>query len=184
MPAPTCISLNPSNIINTNISTTLDNTQPVQTVTTTATSNDDQIAKEKNLEEDEENDVSNEKNSNSNNQMQINDKDDTVVSDKLTTTTNQTNLISTQQQQSTSSSTLQNDPLIHAYITFLSVLSTRLSPLINVLRISYPPLMKQQDNQNDQPSNLQFITEPLGSLRLNLIKFFSKLLYTLSNDCA
>ncbi|CAF0914316.1 unnamed protein product [Didymodactylos carnosus] len=183
MPAPTCISLNPSNIINTNISTTLDNTQPVQTVT--ATSNDDQIAKEKNLEEDEENDVSNEKNSNNNNQMQINDEDDTVVSDKLTTTSNQTNLISTQQQQqSTSSFTLQNDPLIHAYITFLSVLPTRLSSLINVLRIPCPPLMKEQDSQNDRPSNLQFITEPLGSLRLNLIKFFSKLLYTISNDCA
>ncbi|CAF0761117.1 unnamed protein product [Didymodactylos carnosus] len=144
MPAPVCISLNNSTSpINTNTSATLNNTQPFQTSTTT---NDDQITKGTNGEEDEEDDVFNEKNSDNNNRMQINDEDDTLTSSKQTTRTSQTNLISSQQQQQqqpSSPSALQNDPLVRAYITFLSVLSTRLPPLINLLNVPCPSLIKQ-----------------------------------------
>ncbi|CAF4539564.1 unnamed protein product [Rotaria sp. Silwood1] len=76
---------------------------------------------------------------------------------------------------------LAKDPLIHVYLTLLEVIHSRLPSLIALLSLPCAPLIPS-NNDNTQTIKYQFISEPLGSVRLNLIKFFAKLIYTISND--
>ncbi|CAF3556233.1 unnamed protein product [Rotaria sordida] len=106
--------------------------------------------------------------SNNNEQMQINDDENSLTV--------------TKSNENTSALTnLAKDPLIHIYLTLLEVISSRLPSLIALLSLSCAPLIPSS-NDNTQTIKYQFISEPLGSIRLNLIKFFAKLIYTISND--
>ncbi|CAF3056053.1 unnamed protein product [Rotaria socialis] len=104
-------------------------------------------------------------NKNENEQMQINDDGNTAIVNKSN-------------EDISALANLIKDLLIHIYITILEVIPSRLPSLIALLSIPCAPLISPS---NDKTQN-QFISEPLGSLRLNLIKFFSKLIYTISND--
>lgn len=95
------------------------------------------------------------------------------------------------------------DPLVRIYCVFIEVIPSRLPPLIALLSNPSPPLTPSSPTHgNSQTIKYQFISEPLGSfpdildkskeriglslllgiMRLNLIKFFSKLIHTISND--
>jgi hypothetical protein len=76
---------------------------------------------------------------------------------------------------------LAKEPLVRIYLILLEVIPSRLPSLIALLSSSSPPLIPSS-NDNSQAVKYQFISEPLGSMRLNLIKIFSKLIYTISND--
>ncbi|CAF1080537.1 unnamed protein product [Adineta ricciae] len=79
------------------------------------------------------------------------------------------------------------DPLIQIYLVLLDVLPSRLPPLIALLSNPCAPLVppsssSSPSHDSSQTVKYQFISEPLGSMRLNLIKFFSRLMHTISND--
>ncbi|CAF3409258.1 unnamed protein product [Rotaria socialis] len=76
------------------------------------------------------------------------------------------------------------DPRIQIYLTLLEVIPSRLSSLIALLSTPSAPLIPSSpSHDSSQTVKYQFISEPLGAMRLNLIKFFSKLIHTISNDC-
>ncbi|CAF1109873.1 unnamed protein product [Adineta ricciae] len=84
-------------------------------------------------------------------------------------------------ENETALANLAKDPLVRIYFTFIEVISSRLPSLINLLSlIPSQPLISTNDNSSTV--KYQFIYEPLGSTRLNLIKFFSKLVSTIAND--
>lgn len=76
---------------------------------------------------------------------------------------------------------LAKEPLVRIYFILLQIIPSRLPSLIALLSSPSPSLIPLTDEQS-QTVKHQFITEPLGSIRLNLIKFFSKLIHTISND--
>ncbi|CAF3888458.1 unnamed protein product [Rotaria sp. Silwood2] len=105
---------------------------------------------------------------NKNEEMQINDDGN--------------NLTMTESNENTSALTnLANDHLIRVYLTLIEVIPFRLPSLIALLSVPCAPLIPSS-NDKTQTIKYQFISEPLGSIRLNLIKFFTKLIYTISND--
>ncbi|CAF3626772.1 unnamed protein product [Adineta steineri] len=115
--------------------------------------------------------VSKDNNSSSSNNeepMQVNDEEDSVSVSK--SNENENALIK-----------LAKDPLIRIYLTLLEIIPSRLPSLIALLSTPCPPLIPLSDDKPQKEEN-QFINEPLGPMRLNLIKFFSKLIYTISND--
>ncbi|CAF3847404.1 unnamed protein product [Rotaria sordida] len=112
-------------------------------------------------------------------QMQINDEGDTLQ------------VIKSRERSSdeTNADALKNllanvkDPRIQIYSILLEVIPSRLPSLIALLSNPSAPLIPSSPSQdNSQTVKYQFISEPLGAIRLNLIKFFSKLIHTISND--
>lgn len=98
------------------------------------------------------------------------------------------------------------NPLVRIYLILLEVIPSRLPSLITLLSNSPEPLIatsissSSPNQDSSQTVKYQFISEPLGeslftrvgrknvsfilvgSMRLNLIKFFSKLINIISND--
>ncbi|UJR16212.1 hypothetical protein I4U23_003122 [Adineta vaga] len=102
--------------------------------------------------------------------MQINDEGDTPPVNKST-------------ENETAFLNLTKDPLVRIYLNLIEVIPSHLPSLITLLSSPTQPLISTS-NENSQTIKYQFIHDPLGSTRLNLIKFFSKLISTISNDYA
>ncbi|CAF4604340.1 unnamed protein product [Rotaria sp. Silwood1] len=114
-----------------------------------------------------------------NERMQVNDEGDTLPVIK-------SNEKSSDETNANAFKTLSanvKDPRVQIYLIFLEVIPSRLPSLIALLSNPAAPLIPSSSSQdNSQTVKYQFISEPLGALRLNLIKFFSKLIHTISND--
>jgi len=104
-----------------------------------------------------------------NERMEINDEGDALSSTK-----------SSENIQNTLTN-ISKEPLMKIYLLILEIMPTRLPGLIQLLSTNCPPLVPST-NENSQTVKYQFISEPLGSTRLNLIKVFSKIIQTISND--
>ncbi|CAF2962206.1 unnamed protein product [Rotaria sp. Silwood2] len=114
-----------------------------------------------------------------NERMQINDEGDTSPVIKSTEKSSDETNVNPLKYLSASVKDLR----VQIYLTILEVVPSRLPSLIALLSNPSAPLMPSSLSQdNSQSVKYQFISEPLGATRLNLIKFFSKLIHTISND--
>ncbi|UJR30294.1 hypothetical protein I4U23_017832 [Adineta vaga] len=115
-----------------------------------------------------------------NDQMQVNDEGDTLSVNKFDEKSSEKTLLKNLTKSS-------KDPVIQIYSRLLEVLPSRLPSLISLLSNPAAPLVlpsvsSSPSHDSSQTVKYQFISEPLGSMRLNLIKLFSKLMHIISND--
>ncbi|CAF0883858.1 unnamed protein product [Adineta steineri] len=128
------------------------------------------------------NDESSPSSKDENEQMQINDEGDT-----LPVTKSNENLTNKMNENALKNLLIYaKDPLVRIYIILLEIIPSYIPSFISLLSKPSAPLISSSttspSHDSSQTVKYQFISEPLGTTRLNLIKFLSKLIHIISND--